>query len=200
MIRKLNLLLLTLFCLTSSASAVNYYVSDDLYTYIHSGPGTQYKIIGSVNAGEHIKILQSNANFTQIKDSKGRSGWINSKFVSKRAGLKEHLPKLETQLTKLNAQLITVKDKADKDKIKFNEDLESKSKQVNELQNKNSKLNKELQKIQALNRNLNAKLDTQKNDLLMRWFTYGGMVAGAGLLLGLILPVLIPSRRRKTRW
>lgn len=200
MIRKSSLLLLALLWLTSLSAAGTRYVSDDLHTYVHSGPGTQYKIIGSVDAGEHINILQTNSGFTQVKDSKGRIGWINSKYVSKQAGLKERLPKLEAELAKLNMQLNTANDTANKNKANLEENLESKSNQVHELQNTNSKLNEELKKVQELNRNLNAKLDTQKNDLLMRWFTYGGMVAGAGLLLGLILPVLIPSRRRKTRW
>ncbi len=53
MMRKTTLLLLVLISLASSASAAIRYVSDDLFTYIHSGPGTKYKIIGSVNSGEH---------------------------------------------------------------------------------------------------------------------------------------------------
>ena len=199
---KAALLLLTLTCLASSASAATRYVSDDLYTYLHSGPGTKYKIMGSVDAGEHINVIQTNTNagFTLIKDSKGRNGWINSKYVSKNPGLKERLAKLEVQFTKLNVQLTEAKDKANKDKANLENDLNSHSKQVSELQNTNSTLNEELEQVQVLNRNLNAKLDTEKNDLLMRWFSYGGMVGGAGLLLGLILPILIPSRRRKTRW
>ena len=68
------------------------------------------------------------------------------------------------------------------------------------MQNANTALNEELLQVQALNRNLNAKLDTQKNDLLMRWFSYGGIVGGVGLLLGLILPLLMPSRRKSNRW
>ncbi len=34
----------------------------------------------------------------------------------------------------------------------------------------------------------------------MQWFMYGGGVLGLGLLLGLVLPHLIPSRKRKDRW
>lgn len=186
---KTNFLLFILICISSSANAATHYVSDDLHTFIHSGPSTKYKIIGSLNTGEHIKIIRKNSEFTLVKDSKGRSGWINSKYVSAQAGLKERLPKLETQLAKLNTQL-------DKNKEK----LESYNTQVSKLENTNLKLNEQLEEVQALNRNLNEKLDTKRNDLLMRWFSYGGMVAGAGLLLGLIIPLLIPKRRNKNRW
>lgn len=198
MMRKTTLL--SLFLIYSSANAATRYVSDDLFTYIHSGPGTQFKIIGSVNAGERINVIQSNAGYTQIKDSKGRNGWIISKYVSKQPGLKERLPKLESQLAKLNAQLNTASDKANQEKEGLEVSLASYKNQVSDLQNVNSKLNEQLQKVQEENRNLNAKLDTQKDDLLMRWFTYGGLVAGGGLLLGLILPSLIPNRKQKARW
>lgn len=199
--RKATLLLLALTCAASSASAATRYISDELHTYVHAGPSTQYKIIGSVEAGEHVNVIQTNTNagFTQIKDSKGRSGWINSKYISNRASLKERLPRLEAELTRLKAQLNSAKDKADKDKANLEQNVESRSKQILELQNTNSTLNEELQQAQALNRNLNAKLDTQKNDLLMRWFSYGGAVGGIGLLLGLLLPRLVPNRR-KDRW
>ncbi len=199
MINKTISILLFLLCLVSTANAARY-ISDDLFTYLHSGPGTKYKIIGSINAGEKISIIQRNANFTQIKDSKGRSGWISSKYISNQPGLKERLPKLENQLSKLKAQLNTASDKANKDKASLEENLISYKNQVTQLQKTNSELNEDLQKIQALNRNLNAKLDTQKDDLLMKWFTYGAMVAGGGLLLGLILPSMIPNRKRKARW
>ena len=199
--RKQTLILLALISLASSASSATRYVSDNLHTFIHSGAGTKYKIVGSVNSGEHITVMKTNksSGFTLIKDSKGRSGWINSKYISKQLGLKERLPKLEAKLAKLNAQLSNSADKANKDKANLEESVASQGNQVLELQNTNSSLNKELQQVQEENRNLNAILDTQKNDLLMRWFTYGGMVGGIGLLLGLIIPMLMPSRNKK-RW
>ena len=186
---KTKILLLILIFVSSVANAATNYVSDDLHTFIHSGPGTKYKIIGSVNTGEHINVIRKESNFTLVKDSKGRSGWINSKYISTKPGLKERLPKLETELAELKTQL---------DEYKGN--LDSKGSQVGNLENTNLKLNQQLEEVQALNRDLNEKLDTKRNDLLMRWFSYGGMVAGIGLILGLIIPLLIPSRRNKSRW
>jgi SH3 domain protein len=59
-----------------------------------------------------------------------------------------------------------------------------------------SDMSKKLSEAQAEVRNLRAKLDTQKDDLLLKYFMYGGGVAGIGLLLGLILPHIVPRRRR----
>jgi SH3 domain protein len=186
---KTKFLLLILIFVFSAANAATNYVSDDLHTFIHSGPSTKYKIIGSVNAGEHIEVIRKDSDFILVKDSNGRSGWINSKYVSNQPGLKEHLPALKTQVTQLETQL-----------AEYKENLESKVSQIQNLENTNLKLNKQLEEVQVVNRELESKLDTEKNDILMRWLTYGGMVAGGGLILGLIIPLIIPSRRNKSRW
>jgi len=199
---KALILLFTLLSYSTFSSAQTYYISDNLFTYIHSGPSDKYRIVGSVNAGEHIKVLQHNAEtgYTQIIDAKGRKGWLVSKYVSANQSLKERLPLLEEKVKQLNLQLNHAQQKANEDQSSLKQNLVSRSQQIQLLENNNIKLNKELQKVQAINRKLSATLDTQKTDILMRWFTYGGMVAGIGLILGLLLPHLIPSRRRKDRW
>lgn len=187
--RKTTFILLLILSLALPANAATRYVSENLFTYMHSGPGTKYKIIGSVNAGAKIQTMQTKAGFTQIKDSRGRTGWINSQYVSKQIALKERFKKLETEFTQLDAQLQTTKN-----------NLTSHNNQVRQLKNTNEKLTNKLQEVEALNNSLNEKLDNEQNELLMRWFSYGGMVGGIGLFLGLILPSLIPNRKKRNRW
>lgn len=57
-------------------------------------------------------------------------------------------------------------------------------------------MSKQLSASQEEVRKLRAKLDTQKDDLLLKYFMYGGGVAGLGLLFGLILPSIIPRKKR----
>ncbi len=191
MIKKRVSILFTTVCLSTSAFAANYYVSDELFTYTHSGPGTKYKIIGIVNAGEKIKVVSTseNAQYTQIIDSKGRNVWMNSKYISNQPGLKKQLEELKISYSKM-----------DKNQITLEKELATNINQVQELKKLNSSLSKELKQVQEKNEKLNERLDKEQNELLMRWFTYGGIVAGAGLILGLILPHLIPSRKEKARW
>lgn len=40
-------------------------------------------------------------------------------------------------------------------------------------------------------------LDDKQRDIILQWFMYGGGVAGAGLLLGLLLPHMIRAARKK---
>jgi len=191
MIKKRFSILFTTVCLSTSAFAANYYVSDELFTYTHSGPGTKYKIVGIVNAGEKIKVVSTseNAQYTQIIDSKGRNVWMSSKYISNQPGLKKQLEELKISYSKM-----------DKNKITLEKELATNINQVQELKKLNSSLSKELKQVQQKNEKLNEKLDKEQNELLMRWFTYGGIVAGAGLIFGLILPYLIPSKKQKARW
>ena len=59
---KLRLIGLTLLAL--SATAVSHaeetrYVSDELNTWVRSGPGDHYRLVGTVNAGEEVTLLHS---------------------------------------------------------------------------------------------------------------------------------------------
>ena len=199
MIHKKVTITLAIISLYSSAFAANY-VSNDLFTYTHSGPGSKYKILGVVNAGEKISVLDRSSGFTQIRDTKGRKVWINSKYVSNQVGLKEQLEKLKIQYSKLDEKLNSFEDEANKNKLNLEKDLNSNINQVEKLKETNTLLNKQLKEVQEKNDSLNDLLDNEKNELLMKWFSYGGIVAGLGLFVGLVLPSLIPSRKKRSRF
>jgi SH3 domain protein len=191
MFQKKILLLLTIISLSSTAFATTNYVSDELFAYTHNGPGTKYKIMGLVLAGEEIEVLSTDETdgYTQIKDKKGRSVWMDSKHVSNQPGLKKQLEKLRISADKANDKIINLET-----------NLNSNINQVIELKKTNLSLSSQLKEVQEINESLTDKVDNEKNELLMQWFSYGGMVGGIGLLLGLILPALFPSRKKKSSW
>ncbi|MGF1686333.1 SH3 domain-containing protein [Photobacterium japonica] len=175
------------------------YISDDLFTYMHKGPSTQFRIIGSVDAGTKVVLLEtdSKTGYSKVRDSRGRTGWVNADYLSKQMGLKERVPALEKELMEVKASLADALQSGDTKTASLQNTVKLRTEQITDLETKNSDLNTQLMASQAEIRELRAKIDTQKNDLLMRWFTYGGMVAGGGLLFGLVLPHLIPRRRKR---
>lgn len=175
------------------------YISDELFTYMHSGPSAKFRIIGSVDAGAKVKTLSTNAEagYSQIIDKRGRKGWIESKYITSTPGLKIRFPALNSELTQLKSELQIAKTAAQNKNKDLISSLETRTKQLKELEIYSSDLNQRLLNAQSEIRELSAKIDTQKDDLLMRYFSYGGLVAGIGLLFGLILPFIIP-RRKKT--
>jgi SH3 domain protein len=76
MMLKLRLIGLTLLAF-SAATAVHAeekrYVSDELNTWVRTGPGDNYRLVGTVNAGEEVSLLQTNADtsYGQVRDSSG---------------------------------------------------------------------------------------------------------------------------------
>lgn len=196
----ISILLLACAVVTLPAKAEQVrYISDDLFTYMHKGPSTQFRIIGSINAGTKVSLLEANkeTGYSRVKDNRGRTGWVSTKFISTQVGLKERVPALEKELTEVKAALADAQLSGDEKTASLQNSLQMRTEQISELESQNSQINEQLMTSQAEIRELRAKIDTQKDDLLMKWFTYGGMVAGVGLLLGLILPHLIPRRRKR---
>ncbi|WP_086982184.1 TIGR04211 family SH3 domain-containing protein [Vibrio aphrogenes] len=178
--------------------ASEFYISDKLFTYVHSGPSNDYRIIGSVNAGEKIKLLSNNkaTGFSQIIDANGRKGWVESKYVTQEVSMSIRLPQLEKELTTVKEQLSHARETSDTEKAGLVSSLELSKKQITDLETNYRNINQQLIDSQEEVRALRAKIDTQKEDLLLRYFMYGGGVAGLGLLFGLILPHIIPRRKR----
>lgn len=178
--------------------ARDFYISDKLFTYVHSGPSNDYRIIGSVDAGEAIKVLGRNnsTNFTQILDSKGRKGWVESKYVTQDVSMAVRMPKLEKELATVKEKLSNAQETSDTEKSGLINSLELSKKQITDLETNYREINQQLADSQEEVRALRAKIDTQKEDLLLRYFMYGGGVAGLGLLFGLILPHIIPRRKK----
>ena len=105
------------------------YIIDDLYTYMHAGAGKNFRIIGSINAGSPLELITEQDGYTQVKDDKGRTGWVDQRFVTKKSGLT-----IENQLLK--------------DKVaELENNLQLQSEQLPELQQQNSMLNDEIAQL-----------------------------------------------------
>ncbi|MDP2573806.1 TIGR04211 family SH3 domain-containing protein [Vibrio penaeicida] len=195
-----KLICLTLFSLLVApvSFAKDRYISDNLFTYMHAGPSNQFRIIGSVNAGDKITLVATNrdSGFSQVVDSKGRKGWVESKYVSTRPSMAERLPALEKELGEVKEKLANARRSSDDEKSGLVDSLEARNEQIKELEKNYADMNKQLTASQSEVRELRAKLDTQKEDLLLKYFMYGGGVAGIGLIFGLVLPHLIPRRKK----
>ncbi|RKF18442.1 TIGR04211 family SH3 domain-containing protein [Alginatibacterium sediminis] len=178
------------------------YIADDLFVYMHSGSSNEYRITGSVNAGEKITVLNYNAQtkYTQIRTANNRTGWVESKFLNKEEGLAAQLAATKATLSTVQAQLDDFQNNSE---LKQNQQAKTIVDQQNELDKvliDNADLSSQMSQLRQHNGELQQQIDTMDEAQLMKWFMYGGFVAGAGLILGLIIPMLPRRQKRDPRW
>jgi len=169
----------------------SHYIRDDLFIFMHTGPGRNYRILGSIEAGTPITVLSrdNDAEFTQITDNEGRSGWIESKFVSNTMSRAEQLPIISEKLAESQSGLQS----AQSENAKLRQQLSEARQQVSRLTTTNDE-----QASQIIR--LTAQVESASKDELVTWFTRGGMVAGIGILLGVLITYLPKRKRRNSEW
>lgn len=199
--KKLSALLSILLLGSSvSVSAQTQYVTENLNTYLRKGPGDQFKIAGTVSAGDKVTVLDRKERYTLIRDSKNREGWILSNEVSATPSSKELTPKLQQQVQELTAKLNNIDKDWQQRTVEMQRRTQQSDQQSSELLEQNAQLKRELDILKNKNRDLEALQNAETREIMIQYFIYGGSVLGLGLLLGLLIPLIIPRRKRNNGW
>lgn len=173
------------------------YIKENLHTYFRSGAGSQYRIKGSIVAGDPVTVLDHQGKYTLVRDSRNREGWVLTSELSTEPSSKIENPKLKAKITELTNKLSNL-DAAWQQRV---QEMQRRTQQAEQqssvLLQENTHLKRQMDEVNSKNRNLEAMLDANKQAIAIQWFIYGGSVLGVGLLLGLLIPLLIPRRRRR---
>ncbi|VXC71385.1 conserved exported hypothetical protein [Pseudomonas sp. 8Z] len=177
------------------------WVSDSLNTYVRSGPTDGYRIVGTLASGQKVTLLRTQGDYSQVRSENGDTVWIPSSDLQSVPGQAERLPQLEQKVADLSAELKGIDD-AWKARVQgMQETLDSRKQLIDELQAARSALDAELTSTRSQLRDAQAQLGNEQQQVLMRYMVYGGSIAGAGLLLGLILPTMLRvKRKRSDQW
>jgi len=189
---KTFVLTITIFAsvISDSISANTLYVSDALPVFLRSGPTHQFRIVGTLVAGDAVELIIEDIDneATKVRLSTGREVWVDTKQLMNTKPSSLLLKETQSKLSKLqkssnlkisDLQLELIKAR---DQAAMSQGLQQ---QVTQLE-----YDKELleQKNQSLG-------ERSRYDLL----TAGGVVAIAGLILGLLIPTFI-RRKRNDVW
>ena len=169
----------------TSADTTQAFITDELFIYMHAGSGTNYRILGTINAGSEVKLTGLSQNdYTQIINEQNKTTWVESKFITEQVGLRFVVAELNAQLasaTDLNSQL--------------DSQLNNIKATVSNLNDNSSLLNSEIATLKNQLASSQSKLKSQDTDIQKQWFFTGAIVLGIGLILGLLLPRLGGRRR-----
>ncbi len=199
--KRLPALLATLlFSVSLPTFAQTQYVTENLSTYLRKGPGDQFKISGAIQAGEKVTLIDKKERYSLVRDSKNREAWILNSELTSTPSSKELTPQLQQKVQELTTKLNSI----DKDWQQRTAEMQRRTQQAdqqsNELLEQNAQLKRELDILKNKNRDLEAIQDASSREIMIQYFIYGGSVLGVGLLLGLLIPILLPRRKRNNGW
>lgn len=207
-----SILSLLLLLISSVAAAETAYVTDKLDISLRSGESVRHKTVKMLSSGAELTVLGKNpaTGYSHVRTADGTEGYILTRLLQKEPGSPklveqsgQKIAQLESENTQLKAELQTLKSDnalqaltAERDKLRqdLNEIQQAASnaiqlkQQRDQLQERVVIVERELQQVKRVNQALD---DSSKQD----WFLYGGLLAFAGIILGMILPKLSRPRR-----
>lgn len=167
------------------------YISDKVYLYLHGGPGTQFRILGSIEAGQAISLMgETQGDYSKIIDHKGREGWVETDMLTRKKSFREQLPAVQAELEQAKSELEQALNSSDNN-----------AQQLSKFKSDLDRTQRELAKASSERDTATSKLASiQKNERFQMW-QEGGIIAAIGLLIGVFLVYLPrPRRKQKNRW
>ena len=166
------------------------FISDALFVFLHSGPNNQYRIIGTVNAGQSVTFLQedSDTGYAEIQVD-GKTGWLPKEHVTYTPGLVTQLENLKAEYAQHNETVNALEQQRDQLNSLLNEAVAERQKAVEQLEQANRAYEQ-----------LKVQLENTQGSIWEKPMILGSLILLAGLIFGLLLPLLMPKRRNSERW
>ncbi|WP_303906952.1 TIGR04211 family SH3 domain-containing protein [Thiohalomonas denitrificans] len=198
-----------------SSFAETRYVSDELTITLRAGQGNSYKILQTLRSGEQLQVLEQDGDFVRVRTNRDLEGWVRSRYLAAEPISRMRLAAAEKKLARLEGETRSLREKANalqeernrlRDKLRGTEtaktSLEKEAAELKEIaaeplqlreknqamKNRIDSLELDLAKVERANQDL-------RNNSQREWFVIGAGVLGAGIFLGLVLPLM----RRKSR-
>ncbi len=161
------------------------FISDDLFIYMHSGAGNNYRILGSINAGTEVHLTGKIENeYTQFINEKGREAWVPSKYISVQPGLRNVIAELNAKLASNSESTLSLENNLDENKVL-----------IDNLRNENTQFKNEVATLNSQLIETKSKLRDQDTNIKKEWFFNGAIVLAIGLIFGLLIPRLGGTRK-----
>jgi SH3 domain protein len=197
LIKSTLLVLFSVYGLTLSGSATAQeesrpaFISDALFVYLHSGPSNQYRIVGTINAGQSVTYLGEDAEsgYAQIQYEDNKTGWLPKEYVSYTPGLVSQLEQLKADYASHNETILELEQQRDQLNGQLNQAVAERQTALDQLEQANRAYDQ-----------LKLQVESTKTSIWQNPMVLGSIILLAGLLFGLILPLLLPKRRNSERW
>ncbi len=155
------------------------WVTDQLSVTVRTGKGPEYAIVKVLGSGTAVRVLERDpeTGYARVRTPGGEEGWMLARYLMQQPAARERLPALEARVAELEAE---------------NERL------AGRLASLESAGAGAEQHAEALEKELDAlhgEVLILRRGAALRWLLWGGGVALAGVLLG-----LLAGRSRRRQW
>lgn len=214
----LALAALVLFAVPTFAAETRY-VSDELVITMRTGKGNAYQILRTLPSGTPLEVLEEEGEFVYVRTKLGTEGWVRSQYLvmepiardqlaaaqQKNQQLGEEVRSLREQLRELTSERDGLRGALEesertgsalKEKV---QELEQVAATPIRLSQENAFMKSRIGSLEEEVKRVNGVNEELRKGEQRQWFVIGAAVAGAGILIGLILPHL-RSRRRSNGW
>lgn len=144
---------------------------------LRSGASLGYRVVGSVAPGERLEVLQKRDDWTRVRTSAGKEGWVVDAHLNGTAPPLERVGVLEAELSRLRTQLAGLE--TDSERLRTT---------AGELEGRDAERTVELDRLLRENAQLSAGVRW------VEWVT-GAAILATGMALGALLRGFLAGRR-----
>lgn len=195
---KFKVMLLAAVFLPHSGFAVaqnkQQYIDDEITVTIRDAARNDATYLGTLKSGDRVTVLESlgDASFAKIRTSTGKEGWITARYLTDRPAAREALNGVQDDLKTAQARIAELEGS-----LSTSQDKLSQARPALELAQENDRLREQIRTLETAAQDAELRYNAQKAS--RRTMVTGGSLVGAGILLGLLLPWIGSSRKRR-RW
>lgn len=199
--------------LAATGYAQTMYVSEECEVTVRTGASLDHRIVSMLKPGAVIEVLEAGDEWTQVRTSSGKEGWMLTRYLTSREPYAMTLERTEKKVTQLTAQQEEILEKnatleADNQRLettlsntrtslervsKEHETLKKASAEFLQLKAQHEKMTRELTEVKSKA----ARFEEESQHLLrnqsIKWFMAGGGILTLGFLIGFI------SKRQRRR-
>lgn len=163
----------------AAARAEPAWVGGQVRLNVRTGPGAEYRIVGVIETGDTIEVVQRGETWSKVRTGDGKEGWIPGGYLSSQPPPALRVDELEAELARLRQQLAGL------------EEANTRLAEGTPSREQDEAVRRaELDRLAAENRQLKAGARWPE------WITGATILAG-GILVGAVMGSL--SRRRNAR-
>jgi SH3 domain protein len=178
--------------LAAPAAPRSQYISDQITVTIRDRPANDGAPLGTVRSGAKVTLLESLGpdSFTRIRSADGREGWVPSRFVGDEPAARDQLDQVRGERDQANAR-----DTALEQQLRAAQEQVAKARPAFELAQENEHLRSTMEDLKRDSEAARQRFDSERS--ARRTLLTGGSLVVAGVLLGLVLPLLGRGRKRR---